>query len=207
MGRCSGHGLPPVSFPSCPDLFRASISATAMAPMEMPGTSPGMTRGGPGRRRGPLRGCHELSCFVVTVLSRSEIRPPLASPRTPIRGPSLTRATAAAGEERDRPPGPAPDPDPGLLPEPKLGPGSSPGRRMKAMECRRTKRRESGRAKVRASAAGGSLAAGIAASSGRGCSQSSVPSPSRQRAGQGVPVSRVSRAGAGGCRRRRGSRT
>ena len=75
---------------------------------------------------GDVMNCH---VFVVTVLSRSEIRPPLASPRTPIRGPSLTRATAAAGEERDRPPGPAPDPDPGLPPGPGLGPGSALTRR------------------------------------------------------------------------------
>ena len=32
-------------FSSCPDLFRASISASAAAPTEMPGTSPGMTEG------------------------------------------------------------------------------------------------------------------------------------------------------------------
>ena len=35
---------PPSS--SCPDSFRASTSASAMAPTEMPGTSPGMTRRG-----------------------------------------------------------------------------------------------------------------------------------------------------------------
>ena len=42
----SGQALPSCPDappPSCPDLFRASISAAAMAPMEMPGTSPGMT--------------------------------------------------------------------------------------------------------------------------------------------------------------------
>ena len=69
----SGQALPSCPDappPSCPDLFRASISAAAMAPMEMPGTSPGMTRVGPGRRRGPLRGCHELSCFCHAALRK-----------------------------------------------------------------------------------------------------------------------------------------
>ena len=42
-------------FTSCPDLFRASISAAAMAPMEMPGTSPGMTEGAhPGMTEEPV---------------------------------------------------------------------------------------------------------------------------------------------------------
>ena len=56
--------------PSCPDLFRASISAAAMAPMEMPGTSPGMTgRGmtgrGPGRRSGSVSGGGETARNVM----------------------------------------------------------------------------------------------------------------------------------------------
>ena len=64
-------------------------------------------------------------------------RPPLSSPRTRlpprrrgIRGPSLIRATAAAGAEQVEPPEPAPGPDPKLPREPRLGPGSSPGRRV-----------------------------------------------------------------------------
>ncbi len=149
----------------------------------MPGTSPGMTRSGRIQARWKARGQETLRASKTPARLR-----PMAKPDSSGTSPGMTgRGMTGRGMTKE----PAPS-----LPKGRRG---------------RRRRRRAGRCRAGGDPCGnvmfchaGPSPPGCAARAVRGRLRSSAP-PSRQRAGRGVPVLRVSRAGAGGCRRRRGS--